>query len=220
MLPLCFAAPKFKLNWSHQTQKLTFKLHILFRNGLFCLSGSKLVQVVKELPTHSAFFKYWHKAFISEVKIPNTPSVCNLPHHSDTSQWHQRQNRHMKWINIIAIKDEKGPENLCWRRGLNWRPCAPLLSALSNSSVLHSSGWSSTLVKWLSGRSTLRRSPFFIARGQTQHLKGYIHPNNTGPTARLTARCFHVWFIFSILRDFLVKVLRLGSVYLNIYRAR
>ena len=34
----------------------------------------------------------------------------------------------------------------------------------------------------------MRRSPFFMAGGKTQPHEGSFHPNNTGLTARLTAR--------------------------------
>ena len=63
----------------------------------------------------------------------------------------------MKWINIIAIEDEKWPEKSSSAAGLELATLGSTFSesVLSDSSVLHSSGWSSALVKWLSGRSTI-----------------------------------------------------------------
>ena len=60
----------------------------------------------------------------------------------------------------------------------------------SGSSDLRSSGSRlvCALVKRLFGRGTLRRSPFFYGRESNPTSRGCNHPNNTGPTARFTAR--------------------------------
>ena len=52
---------------------------------------------------------------------------------------------------------------------------------LSDFSVLCCSCWSSALVKLLSGRSTLRRSPFFMAGSRTQPLKGIAIQTTPAP---------------------------------------
>ena len=86
-----------------------------------------------------------------------------------------RQNRHV--YKEQTLSRVYGQKNLR-RRGLNSQPCAPLHS---DSSIMHSSGWSSALVKLLSGGSTVLGVSILHGRGSNPASQGYSHPNNTGP---------------------------------------
>ena len=79
----------------------------------------------------------------------------------------QRQNRHMYKAQTLSHKFQR------WKMAFFGSGGAQTLHTMvsSDSSVLSCYRWSSTLVKLLSGRSTLRRSPFFMAGSWTQPLK-------------------------------------------------
>ena len=66
-------------------------------------------------------------------------------------------------------QDKNGQKNHWRQRGSNSKPCTPLHGV---KRLFCCSGWCSALVKMMSGRSTLRRSPFFMAGSQTQPLMG------------------------------------------------
>ena len=85
-------------------------------------------------------------------------------------------NRHMKINSSLSrgFRSEEWPEKTsasvriepATLRSTTHNACA------SDSSVLRSSGLIGALVKWLFGRITLRRSPFFVAEVWTRPLKG------------------------------------------------
>ena len=101
--------------------------------------------LIRQGPGHFNFevesFLHWHEAFISEVKIPNAPSICNLPHYKFLDS-HQRQNRHKVQKNLRS-KMKNDQKNLPRQWGSNSRPCSTFpMSVSSDSSVLRSSSLS------------------------------------------------------------------------------
>ena len=95
-----------------------------------------------------SFFKYWHEAYISEVKIP-----YKLHTHSKIAT---SMNRHMT-SQFYHWKDRKR-QRLLW--GSSPQPCAPqvrLGAPLGKQLFLALFFWiSSARVRWLSGRMTQR----------------------------------------------------------------
>ena len=63
----------------------------------------------------------------------------------------------------------------------------------------------SALVKWLFGRITLRRLPFFMAGSRAQPLKGIAIKTIPAPTARLTAHRYRARFVIFLYSTFFTK---------------
>ena len=84
---------------------------------------------------------------------------------------------------------EKWPENLCRQWGLNSQPSAPhhaRATLLSCIVPAFSAPWFNCSVVGL-----LEAVTIFMAGLWTRPVQGGIHPNNTSPTAMLTARLYH-----------------------------
>ena len=130
--------------------------------------------------------------YISEVKLQVTIQ-WNLPH-LQLNKFQQAQNRH-----IVTIEHHY---NTLWR-DWGWKRQMSSRGIQTRDLAIHDdrrfwprfSGILGALVKWLSSRTyaqvpLLEEVSFFMVWFDPDLPVLHIHLNNTGPTARLTARCY------------------------------